>query len=474
MRLLSSVGLACGLVGVACAQVQNYTAQPGVYYSVNVPSASASSGAGDLFIQIQAPSSMQWVGVGQGGQMKGANIFIIYSDSDGQNITLSPRLGAGNFQPDYNSAAQVSLLEGSGIANGLMTANIRCASCASWNGGSMSFSDASSSWIWAVRSGSPIASNSLSANLQQHDVMNNFNFDLTKATGGNSLNPFVSNAANNGVTTTASAGSVPTGSSSNPSGSSGGGDGGGSSGGSSDGSEQTQHMRVMAHGIIMSLAFLWSLPAQILSSSANTARIFFPFGALTVRFLSVKATVWIHASLQLFAYAFAIAGMGIGVWLAVTEQALNMTHPIIGLTVISGLFLQPFLGLIHHFIYRKTQRRTLWAHAHIWWGRALLILGAINGGLGLQLSANTVNGEIAYGVIAGVVFLIYVAVVSLSWLRSKGKGGSETGEKLTGRRSRNDGERRRSSRSRSRSGSRNRGQTTRVRGPGGDSTRTWI
>ncbi|MCJ1438857.1 hypothetical protein MMC27_008247 [Xylographa pallens] len=458
MRPVSSVGLACGLAGLACAQVQNYTAQPGVYYSVNVPSASASSGTGDLFIQIQAPSSMQWVGLGQGEQMKGANIFIIYANSDGRNITLSPRLGAGNFQPDYNSAAQVSLLEGSGIANGLMTANIRCASCVSWNGGSMSLSDASSSWIWAIRSGSAIASNSPSANLQQHDVMNNFNFDLTKAAGGNSLNPFVSNAAGNGVTTTASAGSAPTGASSSPSGTSGGGAGGSSSDGPSESSKQTQHMRVMAHGIIMSLAFL----------------IFFPFGALTVRFLSNKATVWIHAYLQLFAYAFAIAGMGIGVWLAVTEQELNLTHPIIGLIVISGLFLQPFLGLIHHFIYRKTQRKTLWAHAHVWWGRALLILGAINGGLGLQLSANTVNGEIAYGVIAGVVFLIYVAVVTVSWLRSKGHEGSETGEKLPGGRSRDNGERRRSSRSRSRSGSRSRGQTTRTRGPGGGSTRTWI
>ncbi|MCJ1290354.1 hypothetical protein MMC34_001890 [Xylographa carneopallida] len=126
MRLVSLAGLACAIVELAYAQVQNYTAQPGVYYSVNVPSASASSGTGDLFIQIQAPSSMQWVGLGQGGQMKGANMFIIYSNSDGHNITLSPRLGAGNFQPDYNSAAQVSLLEGSGIANGVMTANIRC------------------------------------------------------------------------------------------------------------------------------------------------------------------------------------------------------------------------------------------------------------------------------------------------------------------------------------------------------------
>ena len=57
--------------------------------------------------------------------MKGANIFMIYSDENG-NVTLSPRLGEGNFMPNYNSAAQVSLLGGSGITNGTMTANVRC------------------------------------------------------------------------------------------------------------------------------------------------------------------------------------------------------------------------------------------------------------------------------------------------------------------------------------------------------------
>ena len=60
--------------------------------------------------------------------MAGANIFMIYSDSTGQNITLSPRLGVGHVEPDYDSAAQVTLLDGTGIANGLMTANVRCMS----------------------------------------------------------------------------------------------------------------------------------------------------------------------------------------------------------------------------------------------------------------------------------------------------------------------------------------------------------
>lgn len=58
--------------------------------------------------------------------MAGSNMFLIYAGSDGQNVTLSPRLGVGLQEPDYNTAAQVSLLEGSGIVNNVMTANIRC------------------------------------------------------------------------------------------------------------------------------------------------------------------------------------------------------------------------------------------------------------------------------------------------------------------------------------------------------------
>jgi hypothetical protein len=40
-----------------------------------------------------------------------------------------------------------------------------------------------------------------------------------------------------------------------------------------------------------------------------------------------------------------------------------------------------------------------------------MILGVINGGLGLKLAANSKNGEIAYGVVAGVVALLYTLIV---------------------------------------------------------------
>jgi len=99
-----------------------------VCFKVNVPDASASSGNGDLYFQIQGPSSLQWIGLGQGGSMQGANVFMVYSAASGSNVTLSHRLSHGNFQPTADSSTQVSLLSGSGIANNKMTANVRCMS----------------------------------------------------------------------------------------------------------------------------------------------------------------------------------------------------------------------------------------------------------------------------------------------------------------------------------------------------------
>ena len=53
-------------------------------------------------------------------------------------------------------------------------------------------------------------------------------------------------------------------------------------------------------------------------------------------------------------------------------------------------------------------------------GRVMLILGAINDGLGLQLSADTVKGEIAYGVLAGFFFALWaVSLVLDKWQKTK-------------------------------------------------------
>ena len=121
-----------------------------------------------------------------------------------------------------------------------------------------------------------------------------------------------------------------------------------------------------------------------------------------------------------------------GRWKAHVSQITGQGngHPIIGILVIGFLYLQPVLAFIHHEIYKKTHKRTIWAISHVWWGRIMVTLGIINGGLGLQLSGNTTKGEIAYGVIAGIVWLVWVAVAVMSHLSTRGTRG-ETGEKIS-------------------------------------------
>ena len=60
---------------------------------------------------------------------------------------------------------------------------------------------------------------------------------------------------------------------------------------------------------------------------------------------------------------------------------------------------------------------------HVWLGRIAVTLGIINGGLGLRLSDNTTKGEIAYGVIAGLVWVGWVAVVIWKFLKTPASRG---------------------------------------------------
>jgi cellobiose dehydrogenase-like cytochrome len=94
-------------------------------FSMNIPDASASA-SNDVFIQMTGPTSLSWIGIGTGSQMSGSNMLIIYTSSNGNNVTLSARKGNGHSAPSPSSDMKVSLLDGSGVSNGVMTANIRC------------------------------------------------------------------------------------------------------------------------------------------------------------------------------------------------------------------------------------------------------------------------------------------------------------------------------------------------------------
>lgn len=126
-------------------------------------------------------------------------------------------------------------------------------SCQTWSGGSMSYTDSNSPWLWSEKDGAPISSDDESAQLIQHTNRGNFNFDLTQAAGGNSLNPFVVSSSTSGSNSSATtSGATVTSTSTSSSGNI----------GASSSSIVNPLPRIVTHGILMSLAFLYVSPEQ--------------------------------------------------------------------------------------------------------------------------------------------------------------------------------------------------------------------
>lgn len=104
------------------------------------------------------------------------------------------------------------------------------------------------------------------------------------------------------------------------------------------------------------------------------------------------------------------------------SKLFNNTHTLFGTVVVALLAIQPALGYLHHLHYAKNGSRGIISHGHIWWGRILMVLGAINGGLGLQLSAADDGYIIAYSVVAAIMFLVYAIVKTMVSMRKRTQG----------------------------------------------------
>ena len=59
------------------------------------------------------------------------------------------------------------------------------------------------------------------------------------------------------------------------------------------------------------------------------------------------------------------------------------------------------------------------SYFHIFWGRGLMALGVINGGLGLQVVGASTSIVVAYAVIAAIVFVVYVVTKLITSFRRR-------------------------------------------------------
>lgn len=247
-----------------------------------------------------------------------------------------------------------------------------------------------SNFIAAWMAGEPLDSTSLTASIRQHsgDSYRQITLDLSKAVLSTDSNPFAADspdkpAATNTPNSNTSGGTVV----------------------GTDGSTLASYQK--AHGIIMSVAVV----------------LLFPLGAVFIR---LGGSMWGHIAVQMTALLSLIVGFGLGVKLGnITDLLFNTSHTILGTVLLAAFLLQPLFGIAHHLQYRKHSQRTPISHVHIWYGRAILFLGVINGGLGLHLAANTKSGTIAYGIVAAVVGVVYIGL-AVVW--NKGRGRKRVGE----------------------------------------------
>ncbi|KAI0387406.1 CBD9-like protein [Hypomontagnella monticulosa] len=366
--------LACGTF--AGAEPVQYCPVADICYQVAVPEASASADGGNIYLQLRAPTSYSWVAFGTGDAMADSNIFVMYADGAG-NVTVSGRAGTGHTMPRHNAITQLELLGGSGISDGSMIANVRCGNCGSWPGGAMSLDSDGSNWIAAWKKGDAIDSTDLDAAIRYHDAHDEWLFDLTQGTVADNSNPFLGvrqfDNTNRGV---------------------------------GRGSATNPKIYIQAHGIIMAIVFV----------------ILYPLGSAVMPLLGK----WVlHALWQFLAFLLMWAGFALGI---VASQRIrldfNSSHTILGTVVVSLMGIQPALGWVHHKHFVKHQSRGLVSHAHIWYGRALLVMGIVNGGLGLQLADASQTYIIVYSVLAGVMFVVYILGAMFGEYRRRRRGGS--------------------------------------------------
>lgn len=86
----------------------------------------------------------------------------------------------------------------------------------------------------------------------------------------------------------------------------------------------------------------------------------------------------------------------------------------------------PILGLAHHAMFKKTGERSIWGLGHMWLGRVMILLGIINGGLGIQLSGGPSWAIPAYSVVAAVFVVAWIGAIVYS---GRKKGGAVKEEK---------------------------------------------
>ncbi|KAK1530931.1 uncharacterized protein CCOS01_06034 [Colletotrichum costaricense] len=328
----------------------------------------------DIFFTMRAPIDRTWAAIGIGqDRMAGSLIFMIYRDETGNNVTFSPRIAYGNYEPTYYNNMQWDVLAGTGVFNNSMYFSARCtAHCRSWVGGWIDVSNENQKAIYAVGPKGSFFSNKQDTSVKFHEEFGRFTLNMKRTVGPGDA-PVLKDSSVNEGTTQVSA------------------------------NDGRRDYKSIFHAVLMvgSLVFL------------------IPFGAILLRFGNMVR--W-PALNQGVALVIVLIGFVLGVltsfWYS-RSRGFKSAHQIIGFIVVGFLLGQFAIGFLHHQKYKKTQRDTPYKVVHQWLGRITIALGTFNAFLGFSFA---LNRRFNYFLAAFIILMLLVSLFFTfggKWVRGR-------------------------------------------------------
>ncbi|KAK5987280.1 hypothetical protein PT974_11404 [Cladobotryum mycophilum] len=342
----------------------------------------------DVYISLRVSKKRSWGAVGLGSDdMTGALFLILYANDKGDNVTFSPRLAYGNYEPKYYPELEYEVFDGTGIYGGYMTFHARCVRhCRSWpssktSKGYIDVSSPNQKAIYALGPKERFQDDDNDAPLKMHEEYGSFTIDMKRTMGHPDLPVLTDDSENEGTTL-------------------------------DNRTKGKSDWKAAVHATFMVLAFMGIIPA----------------GAILIR---MEKLAKFHKINQSVALLFVLGGFGIAIPLSFNYQrsrGFTSLHQILGFIVIFFVLAQMVLGLLHHIQWKKTQQPTIYSRIHVWVGRFIMVFGAINGYMGFSFAGDRRWALLVAGIVffAFFGFLIYSVMVAKGQpRRQQGPGGFE-------------------------------------------------
>ncbi|KAG5656318.1 hypothetical protein KAF25_004594 [Fusarium avenaceum] len=327
----------------------------------------------EVYLSLRVKVDRSWGAVGLGSEdMPGALFLMIYKNRDNNNVTFSPRLAYGHYEPYFWDELDYDVLDGTGIIDDHMVVTIRCKSgCRSWpsHGGQRGYLDVSEHNSQAIFGFGPkedFYSDDQDAPLKYHAGYGSFSIDIGRTEGKSELPSLSDSTKNVGSKLVYSKKAKP-------------------------------NWASPLHGVFMVLSIVFLMPVGV---------------------VLLRSGGWVkwHALNQTIATIGVLAGFGIGIansFYYQRSRSFDDPHQIVGF-VVTGLLLGQFgLGIMHHTQYKKTQTPTRYGKIHLWVGRVILFLGTLNAFLGFTFALNRRFGM----VLALLIFFICITSLILIYGR---------------------------------------------------------